>query len=203
MDILIATSNPGKFREISKFLDGKNIKLLSLKDFPQVEPPEENGETFQENSLIKARYYAEKFHMNVLADDGGLEIDALNGEPGVKSRRWIDGIHEATDEELINFCLQKLKGEKNRKAKLTVCLCLYLTAKNIQKVFYAIESVSGVIAEKSSGAINKGYPFRNLLIIPEIKKYYSEEELTESETKKYNHRYKAVVKIKHELDKYL
>lgn len=199
MDILIATSNPGKFREISKFLNDKRIKLYSLKDFPKVNPPLEDGKTFQENAIKKAKYYAEKFNIPAIADDGGLEVEILNGEPGVKSRRWIDGVHESTDEELINYCLGKLKDKKNRKAKLTACLCLAV-GKNI---FFAEESISGIIAKKPSTKREDGYPFRSLFWIQEITKFYEEDELTEKETELYNHRYKAVEKIKRELQKYL
>lgn len=192
MNLLIATSNPGKFREISKFLNDKRLCLLSLKDFPKVNPPLENGKTFQENAIKKAKYYAEKFNIPAIADDGGLEVEVLNGEPGIKSRRWIDGKHESTDEELINYCLKKLKGKKNRKAKLTACLCLVYG----NNIFFTEESIAGVITEKPSESRFAGFPFRSLLYIPQIKKFYNEEELTDRETKKYNHRYKAIQKIK-------
>jgi XTP/dITP diphosphohydrolase len=200
MDLLIATKNPGKFGEISKFLKISGVKLFSLHDFPKVEDPEESGRTFKENALIKAKYYAEKFKMAALADDGGLEIKVFNGEPGVKSRRWLDGVHEATDEELIDYCLKKMKSVKNRKAKLTACLCVYCIGG--RKIF-AQESIAGVIAEKPAKNVFSGFPFRSLLWIPKLKKFYNEDEFTESETKKYNHRYRAVGRIKNELKKYL
>jgi XTP/dITP diphosphohydrolase len=222
LDILIATSNPGKFKEISAFLQLTGLKLLSLRDFPKVEAPEETGESFEENALIKAKYFAEKFGVTTISDDGGLEIEVLNGEPGIKSRRWINGVTESTDDELAEYCLEKLKGEKNRKAKLTACLCLYIYinpndvgvhkyephgAHNyvpLQKnVTFVQESISGIITEKPSPSKFPGFPFRRLLWIPEIKKFYNEDELSESETKKYNHRYRAVAKLKCVLDKYI
>jgi XTP/dITP diphosphohydrolase len=201
MDILIATSNPGKFKEISAFLQIPGLKLLSLRDFPNVEAPEETGATFKEDALIKAKYFAEQFHITTISDDGGLEIEVLNGEPGIKSRRWINGVAESTDDELVEFCLKKLKGEKNRKAKLTACICLYIVGNGLdhflpKNIFYSQESISGVITEKPSPSKFPGFPFRRLLWIPEIKKFYNEDELSESETKKYNHRYKAIQKIK-------
>lgn len=187
------------------------LRLFSLKDFPKVSAPLENGKTFEDNALIKAKYYSDKFKINTISDDGGLEIDVLNGEPGVKSRRWIDGVHESTDEELIEFCLKKLKGKKNRKAKLTACICLYMylpdgnrdkkhsdtTSK--QNPFFVKESVCGVITKEPSKIRFAGFPFRSLLWIPALKKYYAENELTEEETKKYNHRYKAIQRIKNYL----
>ena len=196
------------------------IKLFSLRDFPKVDDPEETGATFKDNALIKAKYYAEKFKIAALADDGGLEIDVFHGEPGVKSRRWLDGVHEATDEELIDYCLKKMKGVKNRKAKLTACLCLYSTNNSVFTVgnarersqgnghnhslqIFSQEGIEGVIAEKPAPKIFPGFPFRSLLWIPKLKKFYNEDEFTESETKKYNHRYRAVGRIKNELRKYL
>ncbi len=215
MDLLIATKNPGKFKEISKFLKMPQIKLFSLKNFPKIKELEESGTTFQENALIKAKYYAEKFKINALADDGGLEIDFLNGEPGVKSRRWLDGVHEASDKELINYCLKKMEGIENRKAKLTACMCLYVFTVGAYKYkphgvysckplqIFSQESTSGIISEIPSENRFPGFPFRSLLWIPEIKKFYNEDELTEEETKKYNHRYRAISRIKNELSKYL
>lgn len=217
MNLLIATSNPGKFKEISKFLQMPGLKLFSLKDFEQVKSPLEDGKTFKENALIKAKFFAEKFKITTIADDGGLEIEILNGEPGVKTRRWIDGAHESTDEELINYCLVKLKGKTNRKAKLTACLCLCIP-NNISvgvchgkpkgtpwraptnNIIFSQESIAGVITEKPSSGRFAGFPFRSLLYIPQIKKFYNEDELTEEETKKYNHRYKAIAKLKKQLE---
>lgn len=220
MNILIATKNPGKFREISKFLRMPGVKLFSLRDFPAIQEPEESGKTFRDNALIKAKYYAEKLKMTALADDGGLEIDAFSGEPGVKSRRWLDGVHEATDEELIDYCLEKMKNIKNRRAKLTACLCFYYVgvghgqpkdtpcppageAGRAPTEIFVQKSIAGIIAEKPANKIFPGFPFRSLLWIPRLKKFYNEDEFTESETKKYNHRYRAVGKIKNELRRYL
>jgi XTP/dITP diphosphohydrolase len=87
--LLIATGNKGKCSEIAAELAGvDDIQCLSLKDFPAVEECEETGKTFEENAILKAKYYAEKFHILTLADDSGLEVDALNGEPGVYSARY-------------------------------------------------------------------------------------------------------------------
>ncbi len=215
MNLLIATKNPGKFKEISAFLQMPGLKLLSLSDFPKVKEPEETGATFKENARIKAAYYAKKFKIISLADDGGLEIEIFNGEPGVKSRRWIDGVHEASDKELIDYCLEKMKGAGNRKAKLTACLCLYICGGGLPPAstrgeppmgagtaplqLYAQESISGIIAETPSENRFTGFPFRSLLWIPEIKKFYNEDELTWEETVKYNHRYKAIQEIKYQI----
>lgn len=87
--LLVATSNPGKFREISEGLADLGLELLSLADFSGVVPVRETGKTFEENAILKARGYGDQTKLPTVADDAGLEIDALSGEPGVKTRRWI------------------------------------------------------------------------------------------------------------------
>ena len=84
--ILIGTNNIGKYKEICGLLPEK-IKKYSLKEF-NISSPEENGESFEENSLIKASYFSKKTNMICLSDDSGLEIDLLNGAPGIYSSRW-------------------------------------------------------------------------------------------------------------------
>jgi len=89
--VLIATTNPGKLAEIKIALSPlkkQGVTVLDLSSFPEIEPPEETGATFEENARLKASYYAEKTQLPTIADDGGIMIDALHGEPGVKSRRW-------------------------------------------------------------------------------------------------------------------
>ena len=86
--VLIATTNPGKVREIRRVLGSLPIELESLGDFPPVADPEETGATFAENARLKAAYYAHAFGVAVVAEDSGLEIDALDGRPGVHSARY-------------------------------------------------------------------------------------------------------------------
>ena len=86
LKILVGTNNKGKLREIKDLLP-KNLKIYSPSDF-KVKSPVENGKTFQENSLIKARFFSKKTKMMCLSDDSGLEIDILNKKPGIYSARW-------------------------------------------------------------------------------------------------------------------
>ena len=85
-EILIGTNNTGKLREI-KGLMPKSLKLYSTKDF-RIKSPDENGKTFLENSLIKAKHFSKRSKLICLADDSGLEVDILNGAPGIYSSRW-------------------------------------------------------------------------------------------------------------------
>jgi len=86
--LLIATTNTGKIREIEGILAGVPVTLLTLDSFPGVPEPEETGKTFAENARLKAIYYAERTGLPAVADDSGIEIDALGGAPGVHSARW-------------------------------------------------------------------------------------------------------------------
>jgi XTP/dITP diphosphohydrolase len=86
--LLLATTNPGKLREIRGILTEAPVELVSLEQYPGIEEPEETGVTFEENARLKALYYAAKTGLPAVADDSGLVIDALDGAPGVHSARW-------------------------------------------------------------------------------------------------------------------
>ena len=126
--LLIATTNPGKLTEIKRFLGDLPIELVGLKDIGIADTVEETGKTFEENAILKANYYYKKSGLPTLADDGGFEIDALGGEPGVRSHRWIDGTKESTDEELIEYTLLRLKDVplQGREAQLRLVVA-YVT----------------------------------------------------------------------------
>lgn len=191
--LLIATTNPGKLREYKDFLSDLPVKLASLKNIGITEDIEERGKTYKENSQAKALFYAQKSGLPAISDDGGLEIDALGGAPGIKSRRWLG--HEASDEELINHMINVSKKlpENNRKA--TFRLVVSFAFPN-GKVYSKEGKVNGTIAKKPHMKLLHGYPYRSFFYLPEVRKYYHESELTPLEMKRYNHRYKAVSKLK-------
>ena len=118
--LLVGTNNKGKLKEISDLLP-KNLEIYSPKDFKMKSPPE-NGKTFEENSLIKAKFFSKKSKMTCLSDDSGLEIDALNNEPGVFSARYAGP--KCLAEDNINKVLSKLKVCSNRKAKFRTVIAL-------------------------------------------------------------------------------
>ncbi len=189
--LLIATTNPGKLAEIKEFLSDVPLTLVNLSDVGIVDAVEETGITFEENAVLKAKHYAKESDLPTLADDGGLEIDALSGEPGVKSHRWIHKDREDTDEELIQYTLDRMKDivDANRGAQLRLVLALVLPS---GEVFTSEEKVRGIIPRKASEYRRKGFPYRSLLFLPEINKYYNHDELTVAETETYNHRKKAL-----------
>lgn len=199
--LLIATTNPGKLEEIRYFLKNLPLQLVGFEELGIKEKVREDGKTFEENAKKKAVFYAKISGLPTIADDGGLEIDILGGEPGVKSRRWIGG-RETSDEKLLMHVLKKLKDVpvKKRDAQLRVVLALAMPG---GKVFTSEGKVRGIIAKKPIQARTPGYPFRSLLYIPQIGKYYHQDDLTAEENEKYNHRGKALKKLKRIISKFL
>lgn len=191
--LLIATRNPGKLGEFKEFLSDYPFEIVSLKDLNIKDDIEESGETYKENSQKKALFYAKLSNLPTIADDGGIEIAALNNEPGIRSRRWLG--HEATDEELMNHMIKVSKElpEDNRSAFFKTVVSLALPN---GKVWSVTGEVKGIIAREPHWKLLKGYPYRSFFYLPEINKYYHENDLTPDEQKLYNHRYKTVQKLK-------
>lgn len=191
--LLIATKNKGKIKELKEFLSDLPLQLLTLQDVDITEDVEEKGKSYEENSRTKALFYAKKSGLPAIADDGGLEISALNGAPGVHSRRWLG--YEATDEELINHLRKIAKDllDDNREAYFRTVISFALPD---GKVWSSYGEVKGILAKKPLGSILKGYPFRSFFFLPEINKFYHESQLSKEEQKRYNHRYKAIEKLK-------
>ncbi len=191
--LLIATKNPGKIAEISKFLKDLNLEVVSLKDVGIKEDIEESEKTYEANSRKKALFFAKLVNLPAIGDDGGLEIDALGGAPGIKSRRWLG--YEASDEELIEH-LKKISitlPPDNLRARFVDVISFAFPD---GRVWSNGGELRGVIKYDPHLKMLKGYPYRSFFYIPEIKKYYHENELTPEEERIYNHRYKALVKIK-------
>jgi len=191
--ILIATTNAGKLREISNFLSDLPLKIISLKDIDIIDRVEEIGKTYKENSQLKASFYANKSGLPVIADDAGIEIDALDGAPGLKSSRWLG--KDSTEEDVIKYMLKLAKDfpDNKRRAIFKTVISFALPS---GKIYSAEGNVEGIIAKKPYLKTLKGYPYRSFFYLPKIKKYYHEDQLTNKEQKEYNHRYKAIQKLK-------
>lgn len=190
--LLIATTNQGKLKELKNFLSILPIGTLSLKDVGIFDDLEEKGLTYKENSTLKALFYAKKSGLPAISDDGGLEIVALGGAPGVKSRRWVG--EDSTDEKIIEY-MKKIAKDlpyNNRKAFFKTIVSLALPN---GKVWNVTGEIEGIISKKPYVKLLKGYPYRSFFYLPKLKKYYHENELTSEEQKLYNHRYKAVQKL--------
>lgn len=119
-DIMIATSNKGKVREYKSLLEPLGYAVHDLSELDPIEI-DENGSTFQENALIKAKSIQGKCNMTVIADDSGLEIDALNKEPGIHSARYLEGHDYSYKNKVL---LERMKGKTNRNARFVCAIAL-------------------------------------------------------------------------------
>lgn len=199
MKLLLGTKNGAKIEEYQKYLVHSNLKIVTLKDIGFLEEPLEIGKTFAENALQKARFYAEKTECPALGEDGGFEIDALDGEPGINSRRWV-GPH-GTDEDRIQKVFDRLQGlpEAERTARLKVAVVVYFPeARDYVSVERAVE---GVIPERPSETRIPNFPYRSVLFLPRYNKYYAD--LTAEEHEEINHRRAASRELLLKLEPYL
>ena len=197
--LLIATKNQGKVGEFKEFLKELPFEIVSLKDLNITEDIEEDGKTYQENSQKKALFFAKLSGLSTIADDGGIEIVALNNEPGIRSRRWLG--YEATDEEIIGHMLKVSKElpKDNRQAFFKTIVTFALPN---GKVWSVPGEVEGTISDKPYLKLLQGYPYRSFFFLPGINKFYHEGELSKEEERLYNHRYKAVQKLLPIIKKY-
>jgi len=168
-----------------------------LKDLKIERNLKEDGKTLKENAIKKAEFYAKLTGLPTIGDDSGLEIDYLNGEPGVRSRRWPG--YEATDQELIDLVLKKLKRVpwEKRKAKLRAVIALSIPKKG---TFTFEAKTDGFILEKPVEKLIPGYPFRSIFYVSKYKKPFAL--LTKKEEEKISHRKKALRKLLKFLEKF-
>jgi len=187
--LLIASNNLYKIKEISEILASLNIKILSLKDFPDFPEVEETGSTLEDNSLLKAKAISEKFNVPTLADDTGLFVDALNGEPGVYSARYAG--ENAAYKDNCNKLLLNLKDVdgKDRTATFKSVLCLYISH---DEQYYFKGNVEGRIIKQARGTNGFGY---DPLFIPKgFAKTYAE--MDDTQKNELSHRALALKKFK-------
>ena len=189
--LLIATTNQGKIQEYKHLLRDVPFELVTLKDLNILEEPEETGSTFKENAILKAKFYFQKSGIVTLADDAGLEIDALGGEPGVHSRRWPG--YEAADQELVDYTMKKMKGvpQEKRNARFRVVIAITQDGKDVQ-IFEGVQE--GVIAKTPRYPIITGYPYRSVFCHDATGRFLSEIDLTENDS--HAHRKEAIDKAR-------
>ena len=148
--LVFATNNAHKLEEVAAKIEGK-IKLLNLTDIGCIEEIDETGNTFRENASLKSRFIYDKYHINCFGDDSGLEIEALNGEPGVFSARYAGehGNHAAN----IDKTLAALKNITNRKANFRTVISLIWNGE--EHFFEGV--INGTIRNERSGTQGFGY----------------------------------------------
>jgi XTP/dITP diphosphohydrolase len=152
--VLIATTNPGKVREILRILDGLPHELKTLADFPGIRVPEETGATFAENASQKARHYAGLTGMVTMAEDSGFEVDALNGDPGIFSARYLR--EDATYDERFADIYRRVREARthNRHARF---VCALAVAQGDTVIFETTATVEGQLAGAPAGPNGFGY----------------------------------------------
>jgi XTP/dITP diphosphohydrolase len=189
--LLIGTNNKGKLKEIRGLLP-KNLEIYSTSDF-KIKSPIENGKTFGENSLIKARYFSKKSKMICLSDDSGLEIDVLAGDPGIYSARW--GGKNGDFIKAMNRVFKELdkrsKNWKKRTIKARFVCALTIYGPN-HKTINSIGKIEGYISQTMRGKNGFGY---DPIFIPKGKKI-TFGEMKSIEKYRMDHRFKAFKKIK-------
>ena len=189
--ILVGTNNIGKLREIRDLLP-KNLEIYSISDL-KIKSPFENGKTFQENSLIKARYFSKKLKMICLSDDSGIEIDILDGAPGIYSARW--GGKKGDFVKAMNRVFKEL-DKKNKDWKIKKIKARFVCALTIygpdQKIITSVGKIEGHISPFMRGKNGFGY---DPIFIPKGKKI-TFGEMKPLQKYKIDHRYRAFKKIK-------
>lgn len=187
--IVLASGNKGKIREISKMLEG--YEVIGYKDLGIDIEIEENGSTFYENALIKAKTISDMINLPVLADDSGLMVDALDGAPGIYSARYAgDGIDEHNNQKL----LEVLKGETNRSAKFVCSMVLYFPN---GKILSTYGETKGLILDEPSG--EEGFGYDPLFYSLDLNKSLGIASFEEKNT--ISHRYRALKQMKELMDK--
>lgn len=192
--IIFATGNKNKMREIREILSDLGMEILSMKEAGIDKEINENGKTFEENALIKARAVAEDTDAVVLADDSGLEIDYLNKEPGIYSARYLG---EDTSYEIKNQALlDRLSGVKkeDRTARFVCAIAAVLPDK---REFVVRETIEGYIGEKPAGT--NGFGYDPIFYVDEYG--CSTAELSEEKKNEVSHRGKALRAMREVLKK--
>jgi len=194
MRIVFATKNEGKVKEISEMLAGMDIELISLNNFRSLPEIIEDGQSYLENALKKAKTISEQTGEIVLADDSGLSVDALGGDPGIYSARYAGP--DATDEENNAKLLAGLTDvpQEKRTAAFHCALVLYPTNGNYQS-FEA--RWTGLIIDERRGA--NGFGYDPIFLWPELNKTAAE--LPPEIKNKVSHRGQAFAKLKSHLEK--
>ncbi|MEM7297199.1 MAG: RdgB/HAM1 family non-canonical purine NTP pyrophosphatase [Bacteroidota bacterium] len=187
MKICFASNNQHKIQELNQMLSGKH-EIVGLGDLGMgiTEDIEETGETFEENSLIKSRYVFERFNMPVFADDSGLIVHSLKGEPGVYSARYAGP--EKDDEKNMNLLLNRLSALKDRNAEFKTVIS-FIDVDGQEQLFSG--SIAGVILKEKFGENGFGYD----PIFQPNGYDLTFAQLSSEEKNKISHRAKAVEKL--------
>lgn len=193
-EIVLASSNQGKVREVEMMMKDMGIRVIPLSETSFTEEIEENGATFEENAVIKARAVAEKLQVPVLADDSGLEIDYLDKAPGIYSARYLG--HDTPYSIKNQMILEKLEGiaDERRSARF---VCSMALAFPDGKVLTTTATMEGRIAYEIKG--ENGFGYDPIFYLPEF--HMSSAEISPEQKNEISHRGKALRMMKEEIAK--
>ena len=194
MILVVATRNGGKSRELRKFLEGFPVEVKDLNDFGPIPEVVEDGKTFEENAYKKASFTAKVLGLPALADDSGLEVNALEGGPGVYSARYAGP--GATDAENNEKLLKSLDGIDDRGARFSCVISVAVPA-GPALTYEAI--CQGTILDAPRG--ENGFGYDPLFYYPPLKKTFGE--MTLEDKSQVSHRGKAMMELRQEFDRLL
>lgn len=190
--LLIATGNPGKFKEMMRLLDQVDFALRSLKDLTGIEVNvDENGSTHDANALIKARHFWNQVGGWVLAEDSGIEVDAIQDELGIHTRRWGAGA-EATDEAWLEYFMKRMSviPESERGARF-LCSAALISPDGVERLFQG--HCEGVIRSTVEAPILSGLPLSSVFCPKGYQTVYAA--LSEDDKNRISHRGLAIGKV--------
>jgi XTP/dITP diphosphohydrolase len=194
--LLVATTNAGKLREIRRLLDGLPIRIETLADFPHIAPPEETGRTFQDNARLKALYYAAATGLPAVAEDSGLEVDALDGAPGVESARF-GGTGSAYPQKFaLLYERLRARGVATSPARF---VCVVSMALDGEVVMETKGTIEGVIAAEPRGG--QGFGYDPIFFYPPYGRTLAE--VSEAEKSAVSHRGQAFRAFRDHLERLL
>ncbi|MEJ2588013.1 MAG: XTP/dITP diphosphatase [Deltaproteobacteria bacterium] len=192
--LVLATRNQGKVAEFGALFNGIDVEIRDLSQFGPIPEVEEDGETFEENAVKKARFTARVLGFPAVADDSGLTVAALNGEPGVRSARYAG--EDATDEANNLKLLDEMSRIRDRRAAF-VCVIAIAVPRGPALIYEG--RCEGMIAERMTG--QGGFGYDPLFYYPPEEKTFAQ--MIASEKNRVSHRGRAMAELKHERDKVL
>ena len=194
--IIFASNNEGKIKEVKQICSDMNVEIISMKEAGIELDIEENGTTFEENALIKAEAIMKVTGQVTIADDSGLEVDYLGGEPGVYSARYMG--HDTPYDIKNQAIIDRLKGveEKDRTARF---VCAMAAVFPDGRHFTTRGTMEGVIGYEIKG--NNGFGYDPIVYLPQYQK--TSAELSPEEKNKISHRGEALEKLKNQLAEYI
>jgi len=192
--LVLATRNRGKTKEIRDLLKDFPIQIKNLDDFATISEIEEDGDTFDDNAFKKASLTARMLGLPAMADDSGLEVEALGGAPGVRSARYAGP--NATDQTNNAKLLKEMTGKDNRAAAF-MCVMSIAVPSGVALTYEG--RCEGLIAESPQG--DQGFGYDPVFYYPPLKKTFAQ--LSVEEKNRVSHRGKALAEMKDEFDKVL